>query len=184
MARKYIKDYRVEHVLTPNGKRKPVPVYCGDWFIFVDPADRIRRAAAALCVLTLAVIATLIPPLVVKTNYSEQLYITLPLLFLIPPVYMFCTGLYRIWTAKEKVTREHKDKIDRRISQAAVFLLVVSLLLIPGSVVYLFVSDAPLTAVDWLCEALVLLRLIPAILSLRLRGRFAMQQCPAEPKAK
>lgn len=177
VSRKYTKDYRIEPYLDRNGRLRDRSVYCGAYFTFDAPLPEVRRTMWLLAGLNLFITVTVALPMAFACSYFRQFYLVLPQAFLFLPVYFTWAGLLRVYTAKDKVTREHRDKIVHRIPVASLFTLILSAVLGIGTVIYACLGG--LQGADYLAAVCSFLRLIPAIWAFLLRKRFPMKELPA-----
>ncbi len=174
VSRKYTSDYRVESVIGQKGRPETVTVYCGKYFDFQKDRkfmDALRVRYTVLCaVLTVAAAV----PLFFNNDFTRQMYLLLPLVLLFIPIYQMWASMYRLWTAKGPFIREHRDKIANRIPSASLFLLILGLAGLVGTVVYLCLSGFPRTSFLW--AGLSLLRAALSVWMFALRGGVVMRE--------
>ncbi len=180
VSRKYTKDYRLEPYLDRKGRLRDRAVYCGLYYTFCDDRREVRRSACQLAALNAIATFSTVLPLCFPCDYFRQFYLVLPQAFLLLPLYFLWAALYRVFTAEEKVTREHRDKIMNRIPVAGVFLLIFSVAVAVGSVVYAVIGS--MRGADWLAAACAVIRLVPAVLIFRLRGKLRLEDVPILPE--
>ena len=179
VSRKYAKDYRIEPYLDRSGQLRDRPVYCGDYYLLTNSPEEIRKFFRLLIGLNILTAVTVVLPMFFACEYFKQFYLTLPQAFLLLPVYFLFAGAWRVHTAGEKITREHKDKIANRIPYAGLFLLILSIACAVGSIVYVIVGQPQ--GADYLALACTAVRLIPAFLIFRMRGTLRIEQIPFRP---
>ncbi len=180
VTRKYTRDYRVELYVDHRGRIREKAVYCGAYYKFSAKPDVMKKRSLALAILSAAVLLTTVLPMFIWNTYMKQFYVFLPQALTFIPIYMLIAGIYRIYTAKTEVTHEHCDKIANRISKAAVFLLVISIVALISAVVYCILGTPALR--DWLLISTTVLRLLFAALLFSIRTKFAMEELPENPK--
>ena len=136
VSRKYTGDYRLENVTTPSGKTKTVPVYRGEWFTFVADEADIKRIRVLYPVFSAVIAALFILVLLLNAPSGHIYYVMAPFAAMIFPVFFALAAARRLLTYKEKVTREHRDKIVNRYISVSLFLMVFSALSTIGHIVY------------------------------------------------
>ncbi len=138
VSRKYTGDYRLENITTPSGKVKTVPVYRGEWFAFVCPETDIKRLKLKYIVSSLLITLLFILVLTLNAPCGHTYYVMVPFAAMIFPVFFSLAAARRMLTAKDKVTREHRDKLVNRYISVSLFLMVFSALSAAGHIVYYF----------------------------------------------
>lgn len=176
ISKKYTKDYRVEARLTKHGRVRDEAVYCGEHFRFARPIEDVRRSFRYLAAAELVMALLTILPMCFPCNYCKQMYVVLPLVLSLIPVYLLLTALYRVRAAGETVIREHRDKIANRFPAGALVQLIMAGLVFAAGVVFVFVGE--LRTIDWIFCALAGLRAVLAVAVFLRRRDFAME--PAE----
>ena len=137
VTRKYLGDYRLENRTNPrNGKVVTVPVYRGEWFAFTADAQTVRKMKRLYPLLSALSAAMFLLVMLLNAPCGHMFYVMLPFAAMIFPVYFALAGSRRLLTAKEKVTREHNDKIRQRFTSCALFLIVFSAISAAGHVLY------------------------------------------------
>lgn len=147
VSRKYVGDYRLENRTNPKtGKVATVPVYCGDWFAFCADAKTVRRLKRLYPALSILSALFTLFVLTVNAPSGHAYYVSLPFVAMVFPVYFSLAGSYRLLTAKEKLTREHSDKLYPRFVSSSLFLTAFSAVSVAGHLLYAFREG--LTALD------------------------------------
>lgn len=116
--REFAKDYEIEYVDRPGHKRpKAVRIYVGPWYRFAHP-EKIP-ALKRIYLIGIAVIAlSLLVPMCIDCTFTRIWYIQVAAAIgWIPWVFAAC-ATWRLWTAKEKVNREHNKLMVDRMSSA------------------------------------------------------------------
>ena len=166
-TRKYVSDYRLEQHVTPDGKVESVSVYQGACFTFVQPAERIRwlrKFLLSSCLLTLAL---LLPMLLDNTRLGRTIYVVLPAVSTLVPLYLLLAGARRLGASEVPFTREHRDKTDNRIRGASVALTVCLAISCLGSVIHFVIKGV--AANEIFCVVCLFLALAVSIYMLRFR---------------
>lgn len=173
VSRKYTKDYRVEARLTKRGAVRDEAVYCGSYFTFSRPREDVRRSLRYFSAAELGIALSVIVPMCFSCAYCKQMYVVLPLVLCLIPLYFLAAALYRVGTAGEKVIREQRDKIANRFPAAALFQLIAAGLVFAGSVVFVILGEPD--TIDWIFSALSVLRAAAAVWVFLHRREFAME---------
>lgn len=156
VSRKYTGDYRLENITTASGKIKTVPVYRGDLFSFVADEAVIRRAKLLFPLSSLLIALLFIAVLLLNAPCGHIYYVMVPFAAMIFPVFFSLAAARRLLTAKDKVTREHRDKLVNRYISTSLFLMVFSGLSTIGHIVYCFsASPAVKDIVSLVCAAMI-----------------------------
>ena len=135
ISRQYVKDYRVDHA-AESGRGKAVPVYTGVYYRFCAGDAQLRRAKRRFCVLVLLCALAALLPLLLDSEATRHLSVLLPLVAAPLPVFWLLAGLRRLWTAGERVTREHRDKLHDRFAVWSLALLALSAASVVGESVF------------------------------------------------
>ena len=150
VSRKYTSDYRLEDTLDPKtGRMGTRSVYAGQWFRFRADAAAVKRAARAYALLTALCALVYVPPLLLDPPAMRAAYVALPFVALILPLFYLAAGCKRLFTAKDRVTREHRDKIVERLRGASISACALSGVSLVGLVVYWCLRS--FAAIDLLC---------------------------------
>lgn len=173
VSRKYTGDYRLENITDRRGRIRTVPVYRGDWYSFCESAETVRRTKRLCCILSALCLAMFLPVLFVNAPCGHVMYITLPFAALIIPIYFLLAGCARLLTAKDRVTREHSDKILPRITGSALSAMLLSGISCGGHIFYAIRTGD--TAPDLLCFAATAVILAASIILFSRRGRLRME---------
>ena len=122
--RKYAKDYEIEYVEQPGKKRlKAVRIYVGPYFRFKASPERIARLKWNYLI-SLAVIAVLLViPMCIDCTFTRIWYVQGPAAAAVIPWCLASAACWRLWTAGEKVDREHYDLLHDRMRGASLFLM-------------------------------------------------------------
>ena len=133
--REFAKDYQIEYVDRPGHKRpKAVRVYVGPWFRFVQPPEKIRFYRWYYLIGMVCIALLLLIPMFVDCTFTRTWYIQVPAAIAWIP-WVFAVGAtWRIWTAKEKVDRQHNAMTGPRMSGATLFLMGFCLISVLGTV--------------------------------------------------
>ena len=132
--REFAKDYKIEYEERPGHKRpRAVRVYIGPWYRFAYP-EKIPFLRW-FYLIGLAVIALLLlVPMCIDCTFTRIWYIQVPAAAAwIPWIFAAC-ATWRLWTAKEKVDREHNAMLGGRMSGACLFLMGFCLISFLGSI--------------------------------------------------
>ena len=122
--REFVKDYKIEYVDRPGRKRpKAVRVYIGPWFRFAAPPEKIRFLRWFYLIGLAAIALSLLIPMCIDCTFTRIWYIQVPAVAgWIPWIFAVCAA-WRLWTAGERVNREHNALMGGRMSGASLFLM-------------------------------------------------------------
>lgn len=136
--RKYAKDFEIEYVERPGKKRpKAVRIYVGPYFRFAASPEQVRMLRW-FYLIGLAVMALLLLiPLCVDCSFTRTWFIQTPIAAGWIPWIFAAAATWRLWTAGEKVEREHYDLLHDRMSGACLFLMGFSIVSVAGCVLQL-----------------------------------------------
>lgn len=142
--RDFAKDYKIEFQDRPGRKRpKAVRVYIGAWYRFKQP-EKIARMKWLYLIGLVVIAAAILTGMSIDSSFTRTWYIQIPAVTVwIPWVFAAC-ATYRLWTAKEKVDREHKSMLSDRMNGASLFLMMFSMVSFLGCV-FSAVSQTPQT---------------------------------------
>ncbi len=122
--REFAKDYKIEYVDRP-GKKRPqaVRVYVGPWYQFEQPPEKIRFLKWFYLIGMAAVAIFLLIPMCIDCAFTRIWYIQVPAAAAWIPWVLAACATWRLWTAKEKVNREHNALLGDRMSGSCLFLM-------------------------------------------------------------
>lgn len=138
VSRKYTGDYRLENITTASGKIRTVPVYRGDWFAFACDEATVRRLKKLYPSFSLLIALLFLLVLLLNAPCGHIYYVMVPFAAMIFPVFFALAAARRMITAKDKLTREHRDKLTNRYISVSLFLMVFSALSTIGHAIYCF----------------------------------------------
>lgn len=122
--RKYAKDYEIEYVPRPGKKReKAVRIYVGPYFRFKASAEQINRLKRQYLLGLVWLAALLLIPMCIDCPFTRTWYIQGPAAAAVIPWVFAACATWRLWTAKDKVDREHYDMMHDRMNGACLFLM-------------------------------------------------------------
>ena len=178
ISRKYLGDYRLENRTDPrSGKVKTVPVYRGAWFAFAADAAAVRRAKRIYPCLCALCAALFLLVLLLNAPSGHAVYVTLPFAVMVFPIFFCAAGCRRLLTARDKVTRKHADKIQRRFETSAFMMALFSAISAAGHLLFFFRVGGSVR--DAISFAATLAILISAAVMFRSRDDLRMKQLGA-----
>lgn len=121
-GKKYASDYRMEEISAPGGKTKRRRVYQGVSYRFVNGPEELRRLRLELLIGSVAIGLLLLPLLFANTPLAHTIYVVLPCVAALVPVYLLFAAGLRLADPEKQLTREDRDKTDQRIRGAALML--------------------------------------------------------------
>lgn len=155
--KKYVKDYEIEYRDVPGKKRqKAFRVYVGPYFRFRESKEEIEKLKKFYLIGLLLEIFLILFPMCFDSAAQRSYMIALPQALSTIPLVLAGGSVWRIWTAKEKVEREHADMIYSRMSGASLFLMIFHGIGFVGSILYLVKGIAEtIDIISCLCNLLV-----------------------------
>lgn len=147
--RDYAKDYEIHYEEIPGRKKpKAIRVYVGPWFRFRVSPERIRYLRWAYTLGLGVIAAALLIPMCIDCAFTRTWYIQTPAVAAWIPWLLAAASTWRLWTAGERVDREHRDLLHDRMSGASLFLMGLCMISTVGCVVLL--SQQKAQAADFL----------------------------------
>lgn len=137
MARgKYMKDYILEAEYNPRtGKMKKVPKYTGPYFAFSD-LNKVKKTKPLFLLLSVLEMAAFFTMMFINAPCGHVFYVMVPLVVTLIFYFYHWASMLRLYTAKEKVTREHKDKIQGRFKMTTMATLILTGIAFIGHIVF------------------------------------------------
>ena len=133
--REFAKDYQIEYVDQPGKKRpKAVRVYIGPWYRFVQPPERIRFLKRFYLCGVLSIAAMLLIPMCLDCAFTRAWYIQVPAVIAWLPWIFAACATWRLWTAKERVDREHNALMGNRMSSSTLVMAGFTMTSLAGCV--------------------------------------------------
>ena len=123
--KKYVKDYRNEYIIKPDGKPGMVAVYTGKYFRFLASEDELKKARISFAVLTSLSIVLAAIPLFFKSVGASSLYVALPHVIAFFPLVHILLGVGTFWHRTPPLIREFNDKIKTRITVSSVLSMII-----------------------------------------------------------
>lgn len=156
--REYAKDYEIEYV-QQEGKRRPkaVRIYVGPYFRFQASDEIIRKRKRQYLLLELLLGLALLVPMMVDCRLTRTWYVEVPSVAAFIPWLLAACAVWRLWTAGERVDREHCDLLHDRMRGASFFLMGLTSISVLGSAVAMTESAAAGT--DYLAAVCFLISL-------------------------
>jgi len=122
--RKYAKDFEIEYVERPGKKRpKAVRIYVGPYFRFSAPPERIRRLRWFYLIGITAMALLLLIPMCMDCVFTRTWFIQLPAVAAWIPWVLAAAATWRLWTARDRVDREHYELLHDRMGGSCLFML-------------------------------------------------------------
>lgn len=152
--RKYAKDYEIEYVTQPGKKHpKAVRIYVGPYFRFqADPA-RIRKLRWLYLIGLVLTAVCLLVPMMIDCAFTRTWYVQGPAAAAWIPWCLASGACWRLWTARDKVVREHCDLLYDRMGSASLFLMGLCLCSCVGCVLaQMNMTPAPEDCTVCLCS--------------------------------
>lgn len=134
--RDFAKDYEIEYVERPGKKRpKAVRIYVGPYFRFAASAERIRKLRWFYTLGLILTAVLMLIPMAIDCAFTRTWYIQVPAAAAWIPWVLALGALWRLWTAKELVDREHYELLYNRMSGSCLFLMGFCIISAVGCIV-------------------------------------------------
>lgn len=161
--REFVKDYKIDYVDRPGSKRqKAVRVYVGPWYEFTASPEKIRFLRWLYLSGMVALAVLLLIPMCIDCVLTRIWYIQVPASAAgIPMVFAVC-ATWRLWTAGQKMNREHNSLLGSRMKGACLFLMILPGISCAGSIHGLLTKTV--SARDYLVCACYILALATAVI--------------------
>lgn len=122
--RDYAKDFEIEYVEQPGKKRpKAVRIYVGPYFRFRVSPQRVKFLRWFYLAGLAAMAVLLLIPMCIDCGFTRTWYIQGPAAGAWIPWVLAVGAAWRLWTAGERVDREHCELLHDRMSSACFFLM-------------------------------------------------------------
>ena len=114
--KKYIKDYRKEYIVKPNGKPGVTATYVGKYYDFAADEESFKRSRLIYACLSLLALACCVAPLFFNTDASHTVYVSVPCVITLFPAVHLVLGVFNLFVKKTPLIREFRDKSEGRIT--------------------------------------------------------------------
>ena len=118
--KKYIKDYRKEYIVKPNGKPGVTATYIGKYYVFKADERQFRKSRLLFALLSALTVVCCFVPLLFNTEANHTLYVSLPNCISLFPTVHLIFGVFNLFDKKPPLIREFRDKTEGRITTASV----------------------------------------------------------------
>ena len=183
--KKYAKDYEIEY-RDRIGRRKPeaVRIYVGPYFKFDVSPEEIKKLKITYLIAVLVAAISLLVPMCVDCAVTRAMYVQLPAAIAWIPWLLAACSVWRLWTAKEKVEREHYDMMYQRMNGSVLFIMIFGGISFICSVVFCMTNAVSVT--DLFIGFWYLLFTVCGIVMFAKRGKLKMteEENPEKPQAK
>ncbi|MBO5767291.1 MAG: hypothetical protein J6R49_02075 [Clostridia bacterium] len=113
--KKYIKDYRKDFIIKPNGKPGVTATYIGKYFKFTASDEQLKKTRLAFTLLSAFALVCCLVPLLFNTEATHQLYVSLPTVITLFPLAHLLMGVANLYLKKAPLIREFRDKTEGRV---------------------------------------------------------------------
>lgn len=121
--KKYIKDYRKEYIVKPNGKPGVTAAYVGKYYDFAADKEEFKRSRLIYACLSVLALVCCLVPLVLNTDAAHTVYVSLPCVMTLFPAVHLALGVFNLFVKKTPMIREFRDKTEGRITSNSVYAL-------------------------------------------------------------
>ena len=157
MRNKYLSDYALEErTNAENGKIQRIPVYRGKYYVFCRQGRDLKRTRFLFAGLTALCALAFLSALTVNAPCGHRWYVMFPLALMIFPLFFQAESCVLL-TAKEKLERSERDKIEHRTVITSAFLALFSFFSLAGHVVSMILYQESLRDIVYLVSAVVIL---------------------------
>lgn len=136
VSKKYITDYSLNYVPDKKGKLRATAVYQGKYYTFEKDKQVVKKAKVFLTTMLLSSTVLYVIPLLLEEVCTKKFYVLAPYALMVFPLFFAFCGLEKVITAKDQVTREHKDKAQPRLKGTTFLSMVLAFLSLVGQVVF------------------------------------------------
>lgn len=119
-VRKYIKDYKVEYIVKPNGKPGIKAVYVGKYYGYVAKGKVLKHAKLLLAVLCFIGVTFGILPFVYRSESVHTLYVAVPHAVALFPIVYTLIGVFNLFYCCPPLIAEFRAKIVDRLARAPI----------------------------------------------------------------
>ncbi len=117
--KKYIKDYRKEDIIKPNGKPGMTATYIGKYYCYAESDEVVQKAGRRFTLLSLAALLLCVIPLCFPSEGRGAMYVAVPHVITLFPLVHLLLGVYALRTRKIPLIREFRDKTEGRITTSS-----------------------------------------------------------------
>ena len=136
VSREYVGDFEVREEYNPRtGKTKTVTEYVGPWYRFTHAED-MKRVKRLYILLSLCILASVSCMLGINAICGHIWYSMAPIVFMFIPAMYLVGAMIRLITAKDKVIREHRDKVVERYRKVSLWFVVLGALALSGHIAF------------------------------------------------
>ncbi len=124
-VKRYIKDYRNEYIIKPDGKPGVKAVYIGRYYKYKadDGALRVTKLLFLVCTALSAICA--VAPLCYNHTGAHIMYAVVPNVLALFPLAYLVTGVFNLFYCRVPLINEFKDKGAERIRRSSAGGLVL-----------------------------------------------------------
>ena len=117
--KKYIKDYRKEDIIKPNGKPGMTATYIGKYYCYEEADEVVQKAGFRFALLSAVALLLCVIPFCIDAKGGHTIYVALPHVITLFPLAHLLMGVYALRTRKPPLIREFRDKIEGRINTSS-----------------------------------------------------------------
>ena len=117
--KKYIKDYRKEDIIKPNGKPGMTATYIGKYYCFIESDEAVKKAGFRFALLSAVALLLCVIPFLINAKGSHTVYVAVPHVITLFPLAHLLMGVYSLRTRKPPLIREFRDKTEGRITASS-----------------------------------------------------------------
>lgn len=146
--KKYVKDYKLNHIVDGSGRLKSEPEYVGSYYIFRESAAQVK-AQAIKCIAACALAwASFIGSLFLNTGAMRLFHISLPYAFTAIPLWMLTGVCIKAYRTYGKMQHRQSDEMTQKYPAAAMWSALLPILALTGMLISLIFSIGNLVKAD------------------------------------
>ena len=176
--KKYIKDYRKEDIIKPNGKPGMTATYIGKYYCYAESEATVQKAGRLFALLTVAALLLCLISLCLDTKGAHAMYVAVPHVISLFPLVHLVTGGYSLRTRKPPLIREFRDKTESRITASSAAAACGMGITAIGQLVNCVLTGFP--TLDVICLICVVAACVATCWIFFHRKAVKMQECDAD----
>ena len=171
ISRKYLSDYRLEHIEGKKGRMKPKAVYIGDYFEFSMEEPVFRRTRLSLLVSTAALVCAFVFGLFMNAASAHTMYVIGPDACVMLPLAFQIYSVFELFTVRPPMRRETAEGIKKRTVTSTLFCAIFASAALAGDAVFFTVlHDSLRMPGDILFAVSLIVQVVFSWLSFKARG--------------
>jgi len=150
VSTKYVKDYRMDTETDKNGKVKRKMVYVGPYYIWNTAQEELKKLRCSYLTALAGEWIVFLGSMCFYNDISRNWYVILPYVCLILVFFFQSMAVWNLFTAKQPMHRETKDKTADRMKSSTFCGLILSAGALIGEIVACIKGVKELKVPDYL----------------------------------